>query len=349
MTPHHAPRSVAVLAFPDVQLLDVVGPLEVFAMASRCLGTDSGHPYRVEVIGIDAGPVCAVSGLEIRATRSLREVAESGGSLDTLLVAGGHGIELVAGDPHLCALLRDLAPPRLRRLGSVCTGAFALAAAGLLDGRRAVTHWGHCAELAARFPSIDVVSDPIFVRDGAIYTSAGITAGLDLALALVEEDHGRDLALTVARRLVMFLKRPGGQAQFSAHLAAQTASIAREPIRALQLWILENLAADLSVEALAARAGMSPRNFARLFAREAGTTPARFVERARLDGARRHLEETTAPLDAIARQCGFGSAEILRRVCHRQLGVGPAAYRQRFCGDAPALRPSVHREKELVR
>ena len=197
------PKRIAMLAYPGVQHLDVAGPLEVFAMASRCLGTDSGHPYRVEVIGIDAGPVQAVSGLEIRASRSLREVADSGSALDTLLVPGGHGIELVAGDPHLCALLRDLAPPRIRRLGSVCTGAFALAAAGLLDGRRAVTHWAHCAELAARFPSIEVVGDPIFVRDGAIYTSAGITAGLDLALALVEEDHGRDLALTVARRLVM--------------------------------------------------------------------------------------------------------------------------------------------------
>jgi transcriptional regulator GlxA family with amidase domain len=218
--------------------------------------------------------------------------------------------------------------PRVRRLGSVCSGSFVLAEAGLLDGRRATTHWEWCATLAERYPAVTVASDPIFVRDGKIYTSAGVTAGMDLALALVEEDHGRELALEVARQLVMFLRRPGGQSQFSAQLAAQTAD--REPLRDLQSWISEHPEADLSVPALARRVAMSPRNFARVFTREVGMTPARFVESVRVEAARRRLEESASGVDSVAAACGFGTAESMRRAFLRIVRVPPAAYRHRF-------------------
>jgi transcriptional regulator GlxA family with amidase domain len=211
----------------------------------------------------------------------------------------------------------------------VCTGAFLLAEAGLLDGRRATTHWASCRELARRYPRVQVDPDPIFVRDGNVHTSAGVTAGMDLALALVEEDHGREVALGVARWLVLFLKRPGGQSQFSAQLSAQLA--AREPIQELQAWVIENVDADLSVEALARRAGMSPRNFARVFTRETGVTPACFVETARVEAARRRLEQEGARgVEAIAAACGFGSAETMRRAFLRRVRVSPSDYRERF-------------------
>jgi transcriptional regulator GlxA family with amidase domain len=226
--------------------------------------------------------------------------------------------------------------PNVRRIGSVCSGAFILAEAGLLDGRRATTHWGWCKELAQRYPRVKVDPDPIFVRDGSIYTSAGVTAGMDLALALVEEDHGRELALRVARQLVLFLRRPGGQSQFSAQLAVQAAD--REPLRELQAWIADHLNQDLSVEALADRVAMSPRNFARVFSREVGVTPARFVEQARVEAARRRLEESAHGVDAIASQCGFGTAESMRRAFLRRLHVPPSAYRHRFA--SPSL-PSL--------
>jgi transcriptional regulator GlxA family with amidase domain len=214
----------------------------------------------------------------------------------------------------------------------VCTGAFVLAAAGLLDGRRATTHWRSCASLARRYPQITVDADPIFVRDGNIYTSAGVTAGMDLALALVEEDHGREVALHVARELVLFLRRPGGQSQFSAQLAVQAAD--REPLRELQAWIADHLDQDLSIPALAARVAMSERNFARVFTREVGVTPARFVETARIEAARRRLEESSHGVEAVAAQCGFGTAESMRRTFLRRLRVPPSAYRHRFTSTA---------------
>jgi transcriptional regulator GlxA family with amidase domain len=225
---------------------------------------------------------------------------------------------------------------RDRRVGSVCTGAYLLAEAGVLDGRRVTTHWASCRDLAERYPRLSVEPDPIFVRDGPVITSAGVTAGMDLALALVEEDHGRELALAVARRLVMFVKRPGGQSQFSIALEAQAS--AREPVPDVQAFIAAHPGADLSVGALARRAGMSPRNFARVFARETGTTPARFVERARVEAARRQLEDTGLGLAGVADACGFGSVETLRRSFLRQLRVGPAEYRHRFqrSGRSPA-------------
>ena len=217
---------------------------------------------------------------------------------------------------------------RSRRVASVCTGAFLLARAGLLDGRRATTHWASCADLAARYPAVKVEADPIFVRDGDVATSAGVTAGMDLALALVEEDLGRDVALEAARHLVVFLQRPGGQAQFSAQLAAQTAD--RAPLRQLQAWIPDHLDEDLSVPALARRACMSDRNFARAFRRETGRTPGAYVEAARVERARIALETGDLPVEAIARQVGFGTVETLRRAFRRQVGVSPIEYRTRF-------------------
>ena len=325
------PRRIAIVGLPDVQVLDVTGPLEVFARTARWLcehGRRSAQAYTTELLATTAGTITASSGLRLGVDHTLREVR---GGIDTLLVAGGIGTRAAMHDQALLHWLRRMAP-RVRRLGSVCTGAFILAEAGLLDGRRATTHWGSCAVLAQRYPQITVDADPIFVRDGNVYTSAGVTAGMDLALALVEEDHGREVALHVARELVLFLRRPGGQSQFSAQLAAQSAD--REPLRELQAWIADHLGDDLSVPALAARVAMSPRNFARVFTREVGVTPARFVETARVEAARRRLEESTHGVDAVAAQCGFGTAESMRRAFLRRLRVPPSAYRHRFASAA---------------
>ncbi len=322
-----APRRIAVLAFPEAQSLDVIGPIEVFASSSHWLASERGASgYEIELLSsTGAGALRLSCGVRLLAS-ALPEPARLG--LDTLIVAGGAGTRAAASDPALIAWLREAAP-RARRLASVCSGAFLLAEAGLLDGRRATTHWSSCAELARRYPDVRVDPDPIFVRDGNVYTSAGVTSGMDLALALVEEDHGREAALAVARWLVLFLKRPGGQSQFSAQLSVQLAS--RQPLQELQAWIVENVHADLSVAALAARAGMSPRNFARVFTREIGVTPARFVETARVEAARRQLEEDGGQgVEAVAAACGFGSAETLRRAFARRLHVSPADYRSRF-------------------
>jgi transcriptional regulator GlxA family with amidase domain len=322
-----ASRHVAVVTFPDAEVLDVTGPLEVFSQAARILGSGEARAepaYRVEVLARRAGPIAMSSGIRLVAERAIGEVK---GGIDTLLVAGGRGTVAALTDELLLAWLRRMAR-RVRRIASVCSGTFLLAEAGLLDGRRATTHWEVCGELARRYPRVIVEEDPIFVRDGSVYTSAGVTAGMDRALALVEEDHGRDVALRVARQLVVFLKRPGGQSQFSAQLAVQAAD--REPLRALQAWIADHLDEDLSIPSLARRAAMSERNFARVFKREVGGTPARFVERARIEAARRRLEESSDGLDEIAAQCGFGGAEILRRAFLRLLRVAPSAYRLRF-------------------
>src|SRR5262249_41065808 len=299
-------RHVALVAFPGVQVLDVTGPLEVFSQASRRLleTTKRSEPaYTLEVVARRAGPTATSSGIRLLADRAVGEVR---GGVDTLLGAGGGGTIAGMKDELLLAWLRRMAR-RVRRLGSVCTGTFLLAEAGLLDGRRATTHWQFCRELARRYPRVAVEEDPIFVRDGNVCTSAGVTAGMDLALALVEDDHGRGLALAVARQLVLFLKRPGGQSQFSAQLSVQAAD--REPLRAVQLWIADHLEEDLSVPVLARRAAMSERNFSRHFTREIGATPGSFVLRARVETARRRLEESSEGVDAIAAQCGFGSAE----------------------------------------
>jgi transcriptional regulator GlxA family with amidase domain len=309
-------RRIVVLAFPEVQSLDVAGPVEVFARASP--------EYALTIAAPRRGPLPSQSGLVLHAERSIHDVR---GPLDTLLIAGGMGTPAVMADRRVRRSVRRLAATS-RRLASVCTGSFVLAEAGLLDGCRATTHWGSCDLLARRYPHVAVDPDPIFVRDGNVWTSAGVTAGIDMALAMVEEDLGRDIALEVARRLVVFLKRPGGQTQFSAQLAGQLAE--RAPLQALQGWIADHVDGDLTVERLAARVAMSPRNFSRAFRAEAGVTPARFFERVRVEAARRHLEDSNASVDEIATRCGFGTAETMRRTFLRALHVTPTEYRNRF-------------------
>jgi len=315
------------VAFPDAQIIDITGPLEVFGRAARLLTEERGWrvpAYSVEIAAAKAGALTTSSGIRVIAERSIAQVR---GSIDTLLVAGGRGTTEAMRDLALIEWLRS-SVRRARRLCSVCTGAFLLAEAGLLDGLSATTHWRQCARLAAQYPAVSVETDPIFVRAGKIFTSAGVTAGIDLALALLEEDHGREVALAVARELVMFLRRPGGQSQFSVQLSAQQAD--RAPIRDLQQWIADHPGGDLSVEALARRAAMSPRNFARVFAREVGVTPGEFVENSRVEAARRRLEESAEGVDSIASECGFGTRESMRRAFIRTLHVPPSAYRSRF-------------------
>jgi transcriptional regulator GlxA family with amidase domain len=307
-------RDVLIVLFDRVQCLDVTGPLEVFANGG----------YRVRTASLGGGMVRSTSGLRIVPDEDLRTT----GPADLLLVPGGVGAR--ESDRELVAWLRQHAR-RSPRLASVCTGAFLLAEAGLLDGRRVTTHWQHCGTLARRFPELDVDPEPIFIRDGDVFTSAGVTAGIDLALALVEEDRGRAEALRIARELVVFLRRPGNQAQFSAQLAAQVAS--REPLRDVQQWITENPAADLSVETLATRASLSPRQFARAFTAEVGMTPGRYVDRVRLESARRRLEDTSDGMEKTARTCGYGSTESMRRAFIRSLGTSPAEYKNRYGGN----------------
>lgn len=313
---------VAILAFPRVQLLDVVGPADVFAEASRQLGQP--RAYQTQLIGTVPGVLKSSSGLRLAVDAT---VAEQRGPIDTLLVAGSPDVEDVAKDTQLHQWLRRQSRT-VRRLGSVCSGAFVLAAAGLLDGKRVVTHWNSVERLAAQYPKAQVEPDAIYVKDGKLFTSAGVTAGMDLALAMVEEDHGRELALRVARELVMFLKRPGGQSQFSAHLAAQTSE--RSSVRLVQDHVLSHLKDDLSIPALASRAGMSERNFARIFRSETGTTPAEFVENARIDAARRLAEESDLPLKRLADEVGYANVDAFRRAFGRRLGVSPGEYRRRF-------------------
>lgn len=321
--------------FDGLQPLDAVGPLEVFALANyerQRLAPGAPPAYRTETVAAAAGVVTAHSGLRLIADRAYRAV---GPGVDTLIVAGGD-VRAAAADRALRRWLVACAG-RVRRLAAVCTGAYVLAAAGLLDGRRATTHWRAAADLARRHPRVRVEPDAIFVRDGRVWTSAGVTAGIDLALAMVEEDLGHVLALAVARRLVVFLKRPGGQSQFSSHLAAQTPPPGR--LRDLPAWIVDHLDADLGVERLAARLAMSPRTFARVFRHETGVTPAKFVERARLDAARRLLEDEALGLDDVAARAGFASAERMRRAFRRHLRVLPFDYRRRFRRDPAAAAP----------
>ncbi|HYF25307.1 MAG TPA: DJ-1/PfpI family protein [Baekduia sp.] len=305
-------RRVLVLVGDGLQPLDAVGPVEVLHRAGG---------YATTVVAAGGGPVGSPSGLALGAA-ALPDPDEPA---DTLLVAGG---EWTRSPGHATLDWVRAQAAHSRRTTSVCTGAFVLAAAGLLDGRRATTHWAWCDALARRYPRVDVRPDPIFVRDGDIWTSAGVTAGMDLALALVEEDLGAATALEVARELVLFLKRPGGQAQFSGALLAQTA--ARGPVRDVQAWAAQHLAGDLSVPALAARAGRSERQLSRLFAEQVGMAPGAWVEALRVERARALLTSTPLGVEAVAREVGFASAEVLRRAFHRRTGVSPAEFRQRF-------------------
>jgi transcriptional regulator GlxA family with amidase domain len=316
-------RIIDVLTYPAVQLLDVTGPVQVFASANDIAVAEGGAaPYLLRVVAESGAGATASAGVRLEAVPLTRSVE----GLDTLLVAGGEGAEAAAENPVLVEWVRQRAA-QARRVASVCTGAFLLAAAGLLDGRRAATHWKYCTRLAQRFPSVRVEPDPIFVRDGPVWTSAGVTAGIDLALALVEEDLGRPMALAVARYLVVFLKRPGGQAQFSAALALQAAE---DKFGALHAWINSHLGDDLSLSVLADQAGMSERSFSRHYAEATGQTPARAIERLRLEAARRLLSESRTPVKRIAQRCGFGSEETMRRSFLRLLEVTPQEYRERF-------------------
>jgi transcriptional regulator GlxA family with amidase domain len=318
--PARRPRRVVLLAFPGAQILDITGPSEAFALAERI----SPRSYSIELVTSSGGELPTSGGLRLLADRSL---ADCRGPIHTLLVAGGAGVRDALADESLLRWLAGAAK-RARRVASVCTGAFLLAEIGLLDGRRASTHWLAADALARRHPRVEVDPSPIFIGDGKVFTSAGITAGIDLALALIEDDLGHGVSLEVARMLVLFVRRPGGQAQFSVSLAGQAAE--RRSLRELQVWIGEHLDADLRVDELAQRVFMSPRNFARVFAEQVGVTPARYVESLRVERARSLLEDGETSIEEVARVCGFRSVEILRRSFARRLGVAPAAYRSRF-------------------
>lgn len=327
------PRRIASLIYPDVMSLDVSGPLQVFASANvERQRQGLAAPYELLVLGERAGPVATSAGLRICADAAWRDSDPHG--LDTLLVPGGPGVAAQRENAALLAWLSQ-AERQVRRLGSVCSGALLLAAAGVLDGRRATTHWADVDALRECHPAVHVEGDRLHTydpsrRDGDdhVFTSAGVTAGIDLALALVEADLGRPLALAVARRLVLFLRRPGGQAQFSAWLTP-------EPVRAPRLaalleWIPAHLGAELSLEALAAQACMSPRTLSRAFVEELGMAPGRYVERVRVEAARGLLQDAQASIATVARLCGFGHPENLRRSFHKHLAVSPQEYAERF-------------------
>jgi transcriptional regulator GlxA family with amidase domain len=314
--------TIAILAFPGVQSLDVTGPMDVFAEANRFL--EKPNHYQLRVLGTEPGPLTCSSGLLLQPHMAYEALDESP---DLLLVAGGAAVSRLPRDERLSAWLREMGG-RCGRIASVCNGAFLLAHAGLLDGRRATTHWNDVPNLASRFPRVTVQPDRIFVRDGNVYTSAGVTAGIDLALHLVFEDWGADLSLNVAKRLVVFTQRSGGQSQFSPYLAPHVGD--SSVMQTIQLYVLGHLDQELSVERLAQVAAMSERNFARVFAKEARVTPAEFVERARVDAARVHLESSTQPLKTIAHRCGFASPARLRAAFVKHLGVTARQYREHF-------------------
>ena len=314
-------RTVLIVLFDGVQSLDITGPLEVFAGARDHQGK---RAYQVRTASLGGAQVRTTSGLCVAPDGDLRDQARAQAP-DLLIVPGGEGAR--RKDPDLVGWIRANAP-RAKRVASVCTGAFLLAEAGLLDGRRATTHWSQCGTLRDQYPAVEVDPNPIFIKDEDVATSAGVTAGIDLALALVEDDLGREVALAIARHLVVFLRRPGNQSQFSTQLSAQVAE--RVPLRDVQRWIAEHPASDLSVEALAEKASLSPRHFARAFAAEVGMPPGRYVERTRLEAARRHLEDTAEGIEQTARACGYRTTEAMRRAFIEALGVSPAEYRRRF-------------------
>lgn len=329
-------RKVLVVGHPGVLGMELLSVRDMFEAASLLsVQSGAGQPYDVEVCSFDGTPLDLGAGLTLGGVTSLREHR---GPVDTLAVIGGLvAPDVAATDTALVDAIRAAAG-RARRVVSTCSGAFLLAAAGLLDQRRATTHW-FCAErLQDEYRGVDVDSDAIYVRDGQVWTSAGVTAAHDLVLALIEEDLGPDTALAVARHMVICLRRAGGQTQFSIQLAAPPAR--RRPIREIQDHVLANPGADLSLAALAARIHLSPRHFARLFRAEVGMTPGAYVERVRLEAARRSVECTAHPLSTVAANTGFGTGENLRRVFVAELGVSPAEYRRRFGFHPPATQPA---------
>ncbi|WP_431930155.1 GlxA family transcriptional regulator [Nonomuraea jabiensis] len=320
------PLLVTILVFPGVRLLDVTGPIEVFASAN-----EFGGRYRLSMVSADGHEVTTSAGTRLSVDLAIQDAHESS---DVLLIPGGPGWDQLIKDDALLDIVRGL-DASSRRTASVCTGAFLLAAAGLLDGRRATTHWRHSRELALRFPAVQVEPDAIFVQDGKVLTSAGVSAGIDLSLALVEEHCGADVARAVARDLVVFMQRPGGQSQFS--VRARAPHTRQELLRRVLDAVAEDPGADHTLSAMARRAGVSSRHMTRLFCDEVGTTPARYVEQIRLEAAQALLETGDDPMAVIARRTGFGSAESLRRAFVRNLNVTPGAFRARFrtTGAAP--------------
>lgn len=326
IVPEPAARRIAITAYQGVSLLDLAGPLEAFRVASSFAGEGGRRvAYECSVVSMRGGPVKTADGVAI-VTQTVRSLAAA--AIDTLIVPGAFAVDDVTRDRELVRWVGRKAAT-CRRVCSVCVGSFLLAAAGVLDGRRAATHWLHAPLLATRHPRVTVEPDAIFVRDGRIWSSAGVTTGIDLALALIEEDAGREIAMNVARILVVYLRRAGGQSQYSALLAAQTESES-ETFSALERWIAEHLKKDLAVETLAQRVNMSPRNFARVYAEKRGRTPAKAVEAIRVDAARRRLEETGDRIAAIAEDCGFSNEEQMRCAFIRVLKIPPREYRRRF-------------------
>ncbi len=322
MTMSTVPRVVAVTTYDHMNLLDLSGPLQALATANRLVKAD--QRYDVHVVSVHGGPITTGCGLQVMSAplASLDAIR-----VDTLIVPGGCAGSRFEAPAALAKWVGDTASS-VRRVASVCTGAFVLAEAGLLAGRRAATHWHWAEQLGERFPAINVDADRIFVKDGAIWTSAGVSAGIDLTLALIEEDHGHRVAIETARELVVFVKRAGGQSQFSVPLKAQASKDAR--FADLHAWMAANLRGDLHVELLAERVGMSPRTFARTYAANVGRTPAKTVDAMRVEAACRALEETDLPLKAVAAQAGYVDEQALRRAFQRQLSVGPTDYRARF-------------------
>jgi transcriptional regulator GlxA family with amidase domain len=328
------PRRIAITAYDGVSLLDLAGPLEAFRIASAFAGPRGRRvAYECSVVSVAGGKVKTSDGVEL-VTAPARSIKAP---IDTLIVPGAFLVEDVTRDKKLIQWVRTNAPA-CRRVCSVCVGSFMLAAAGILDGKRAATHWMHAPLLATRHPQVTVEPDAIFVRDGRVWSSAGVTTGIDLALALIEQDAGRDVAMNVARILVVYLKRAGGQSQYSALLAAQAESES-DLFSELDQWIAEHLTADLKVEALADRVHMSPRNFARAYAAKRGRTPAKAVEAIRVDAARRKLEETDDRIETIADDCGFGTEEQMRCAFLRTVKVTPREYRKRFASNAFQAKP----------
>ncbi|MGR9115579.1 MAG: GlxA family transcriptional regulator [Gammaproteobacteria bacterium] len=321
-------RTIGVVAYEGVEILDMIAPLDVFSLTSfglQQLHSINENVYPLKIIAKKPGPVAAYNGLKVYADCAYSDIQ---GEIDTLIIPGAPEVSCLLSDPALRDWLRTIAP-KVRRLASVCTGAFLLAEAGLLNGRCATTHWAYSDRLISDYPSVKVEADRIFIRDGFIVTSGGVTSGIDLALALVEEDWGRELALATAQMMVVYLKRPGGQTQYSSYLVRERSN--HPDLRELLMWIMDHPSEDLRNEVLADRMSMSLRNFARVFQDETGLTPAKFVEKVRIDMARQYLGDANIRIESVADKAGFKDTEQMRKAFIRNLGITPSEYRQRFC------------------